>query len=395
MLTIKGTGCALIDYLYSDIRLDSEVFKRYRSKKSGDGGLEPGKLVFIEDLERFADRPFSEILNNLSGGRKPDRANIGGPSVVALIHAAQMLEGHKVQVQFYGARGNDESGQALMQIVEQVPLNTSDYIVLDGETPFTQVFSDPTYDNGHGERTFINGRGVADLYNADFLTSSFFDADIVAFGGTALVPEIHDKLASLCCHAQHEGTIVVVNTVYDFLCERKNPGYCWSLGGEEAAYPWIDVLIVDREEGMKLSGAKNIKEALAFFKAQGTSAAIITDGARDIHFYSDGRLFRPCEASLAVSEEVTRILKSPDKPQGDTTGCGDNFVGGVLASLALQSEAGCRRGSLDIIQACEMAIVSGGFACFYLGGTYLERYPGEKQENVMHLLDLYHRQRQG
>ncbi len=73
MLTIKGTGCALIDYLYSDIRLDSEVFKRYRSKKSGDGGLEPGKLVFVEDLERFADRPFSEILNNLSGGRKPDR----------------------------------------------------------------------------------------------------------------------------------------------------------------------------------------------------------------------------------------------------------------------------------------------------------------------------------
>ncbi|HNV37307.1 MAG TPA: PfkB family carbohydrate kinase, partial [Rectinema sp.] len=215
------------------------------------------------------------------------------------------------------------------------------------------------------------------------------------FGGTALVPPLHDTLASLCRRAQHESAIVVVNTVYDFRYERDNPSRCWRLGGDEDAYPWIDVLIMDREEALKLSGAKNIERALAYFKAQGTSASIITDGARDIHFYSDGRLFAPREASLAVSAEVTKVLQSPDKPQGDTTGCGDNFVGGVLASLALQSKAGCKRGSFDIIQTCEMAIVSGGFACFYLGGTYLERYPGEKREKVMHLLDLYHTQHQG
>jgi len=401
MLKIHGTGCALMDYLYADIRLDSEVFQRYRSRKPGDGGLEPGKLVFVEDLERFAGRPFSEILSELSGGRKPDRANLGGPSVVALIHAAQMLEdnledpfeANGAQVQFYGARGNDESGQALMHIVAQVPLETTEYRVLKGKTPFTQVFSDPTYD--HGERTFVNCRGVADLYSADYLPQSFFDADIVAFGGTALVPPLHDTLASLCRRAQHESAIVVVNTVYDFRYERDNPSRCWRLGGDEDAYPWIDVLIVDREEALKLSGAKNIEGALAYFKAQGTSASIITDGARDIHFYSDGRLFAPREASLAVSAEVTKVLQSPDKPQGDTTGCGDNFVGGVLASLALQSKAGCKRGSFDIIRTCEMAIVSGGFACFYLGGTYLERYPGEKREKVMHLLDLYHTQHQG
>ncbi len=44
MLTISGTGCALMDYLYADVRLDSEAFVRYRSRTGGDGGLEPANL---------------------------------------------------------------------------------------------------------------------------------------------------------------------------------------------------------------------------------------------------------------------------------------------------------------------------------------------------------------
>ncbi len=159
MLTISGTGCALMDYLHADIRLDSEAFLRYRARRGGDGGLEPGKLVFVEDLERFAGEPFSRILEALRGGQEPDRANLGGPSIVSLIHAAQMLEGHQAQVQFFGARGVDASSDAIMHIVSRTPLEVSGYLAFAGHTPFTQVFSDPTYDHGHGERTFVNERG--------------------------------------------------------------------------------------------------------------------------------------------------------------------------------------------------------------------------------------------
>jgi sugar/nucleoside kinase (ribokinase family) len=445
MLTISGTGCALMDYLYADVRLDSEAFVRYRSRTGGDGGLEPGKLVFVEDLERFAGKSFAEILKELTGGAKPDRANLGGPSIVALIHAAQMLEGHDVRVRFSGARGNDASADEIMNIIARMPLDVSGYRVFEGHTPFTQVFSDPTYDQGHGERTFVNERGVADLFAPEHLPDSFFDSDIVAFGGTALVPQIHDSLTTLCRRARAAGAVVVVNTVYDFRNEAKGSeanGGRWPLGESDETYGFIDVLVMDKEEALRLSGAESPEAALDFFRAKGTGAAIITDGVRDILFYSDGSLFSvpalgepalleaalsgpalsesalggpelvlpetgraaprpiptvsekgraPC-FSLPVSAEIRRVLASADRPKGDTTGCGDNFVGGLLASIAIQLEAGQKRGSLDLVEACSMAIVSGGFSCFYIGGTYQEARRGEKRKAVEHYYRLYREQ---
>jgi sugar/nucleoside kinase (ribokinase family) len=418
MLTISGTGCALVDYLYADVRLDSEGFLRYRSRCGGDGGLEPGKLVFVEDLERFAGEPFETILMALGGGKEPDRANLGGPSIVSLIHAAQMLEGRQVRVGFFGARGNDAGASAIMGIVSRTPLDVSGYLVFEGHTPFTRVFSDPTYDHGHGERTFVNELGVADLFAPGHLPDSFFDAGIVAFGGTALVPRIHDGLDTLCRRARLGGSVVVVNTVYDFRSEAKRAaggeraasvlaaggagaapvlagvrGGRWPLGAHGEAYPYIDVLVADREEALKLSGVQSIDAALEFFRSRGAGSAIITDGGRDIRFYSDGSLFAPVEkGALPVSAEVRRALESPTRPKGDTTGCGDNFVGGLLASIALQLEAGQKRGAFDIIDACSMAVVSGGFSCFYLGGTYLEEAPGEKRREIEALYGLYRQQ---
>jgi sugar/nucleoside kinase (ribokinase family) len=427
MLTISGTGCALMDYLYADVRLDAEAFVRYRSRTGGDGGLEPGKLVFVEDLERFAGKPFEEILRELTGGARPDRANLGGPSIVSLIHAAQMLEGHDVRVRFFGARGNDESADSIMHIVERMPLDASGYRVFEGHTPFTQVFSDPTYDHGHGERTFVNERGVADLFAAEHLPDSFFEADIVAFGGTALVPQIHDNLTSLCRRARANGAVVVVNTVYDFRNEAKahrhkdgslsgagtleggrSNGGRWPLGESDETYRFIDVLVTDREEALRLSGTESSEAALAFFHTRGTGAAIITDGARDILSYSDGSLFSAPAASglhfrrlgedgvaafsVPVSADIRRVLENAERPTGDTTGCGDNFVGGLLASIALQLEAGEKRGRLDLVDACSMAVVSGGFSCFYIGGTYQETRPGEKRQNIERYYKLYREQ---
>lgn len=69
---------------------------------------------------------------------------------------------------------------------------------------------------------------------------------------------------------------------------------------------------------------------------------------------------------------------NPDNT-GDTTGCGDNFVGGILASFVTQMQNDQKP---DLIEACAWGIISGGFACFYLGGTYFEKAPGEKSEKI-------------
>jgi sugar/nucleoside kinase (ribokinase family) len=76
---------------------------------------------------------------------------------------------------------------------------------------------------------------------------------------------------------------------------------------------------------------------------------------------------------------------------GDTTGCGDNFAGGIIASAAWQLRYK-KPGELDIIDACAWGIASGGFTCFYIGGTYLEWSKGEKFNLVNPYYELYRKQ---
>ena len=52
-IRISGVGCCLMDRIYDNVDFQSEAFRKYLSRKTGDGGLEPGKLTFEEELERF------------------------------------------------------------------------------------------------------------------------------------------------------------------------------------------------------------------------------------------------------------------------------------------------------------------------------------------------------
>ncbi len=181
-IIISGTGCALADFLYNRISFTNRDFKKYLSVKPGDGGLSPGKLVFTEELERFTGKPYSDIVKDIMGNRQPDAFNVGGPSLVSLIHASQLLDRQDYDVRFYGTAGADETADKIAEILRQTPLDTQNYLfVPDSITPFTDVLSDPEYDHGHGERTFINNIGAAWNYSPEQLTDQFFNSDIVCF----------------------------------------------------------------------------------------------------------------------------------------------------------------------------------------------------------------------
>jgi len=62
--------------------------------------------------------------------------------------------------------------------------------------------------------------------------------------------------------------------------------------------------------------------------------------------------------------------------KGDTSGCGDNFAGGVIAGLVLQFQS--EQSPIDLREALVWGVVSDGYTCFYIGGTYFEKYPEEK-----------------
>jgi sugar/nucleoside kinase (ribokinase family) len=388
-ILVSGAGCCLVDRLYSNISFTSSPFPDYLSKKSGDGGLTPGHLVFKEEFEQFAKQDFQPILKEITKGKSPDKVNIGGPCIVALIHAAQMLENTNCEFRFFGHGGNDEDGDFLLSALSKTPVNIDNYKLSGTITPSTVVLSDPTYDHGHGERIFINSIGAAWDYSPENLDSSFFASDVVVFGGTAIVPTIHDHLTELLEKAKSKGCITIVNTVYDFRNQKTDPAAKWPLGKSDESYRNIDLLITDCEEALRLSGNQTLDGAMQFFREQGTGAVIVTNGSKNIRAFSSGKLFEELnDLEMPISESVSSELAKGH--WGDTTGCGDNFVGGVIASLVSQL---CQNSdSLNLKEACMWGVVSGGYACFYIGGTYFETIPGEKRELILPYYEQYKKQ---
>ena len=145
---------------------------------------------------------------------------------------------------------------------------------------------------------------------------------------------------------------------------------------------------MDKEEALKISGKPTVSEATGFFAAK-TATFVITQGAEPVIFYSDGKVFNRESGSLKVSEVVTQKIRDKEY-NGDTTGCGDNFVGGVIASIAEQLQK--NRTKLNLKEAVISGICSGGFACSYHGGTWLEKSPGEKKIEIDKLIANYCKQ---
>jgi mannitol-1-phosphate 5-dehydrogenase len=208
------------------------------------------------------------------------------------------------------------------------------------------------------------------------------------------VPPIHDNLAALARRAREAGALTVCGTVYDFRNEQRNPSAPWPLGGTEEAYPWIDLLITDREEILRLTNAEGVSEAVSQVLDRGTGAVVVTQGTEPtiaaVNPDKETAFAPPARRSYPVSRAVSRDLSTGDNSRaavGDTTGCGDNFVGGVLTALAMQLEDG--RPPLDLHHALGWGTASGGFACFYPGGLYREEGPGEKRGRIEPYLRNY------
>jgi len=269
---VSGVGCCLVDLLYNDIDFGSDTIRPYLSKERGDGGLTPGHLVFQEEFEQYSRSSFDIVLNKITGGRTHDKVNIGGPSIVSLINLAQLIDIEYCEVHFYGRGGKDEIGQYLLSSLNKTPVILKDYQLIDSRSPSTVVLSDPSYDNGHGERMFLNSIGAAWDYRPDELDDNFFNSDIVVFGGTALVPQIHDHMTSIWKKAKSKGCITIVNTVFDFRNEKADPQKKWPLGESDESYRHIDLLIADREEAMRLSGKQDLQAAISFFRNKKVSS---------------------------------------------------------------------------------------------------------------------------
>lgn len=409
-IRISGAGCTLLDFIFNHINFNSKDFKKYISKNQGDGGLSPGQLVFLEDLEKFAGESIATIIRNIipqgapskessylhegnvssgrilqgSGEFAPNSISIGGPAIVSMIHAAQLLKG-EAEINFYAAIGNDDVAEKLKSLCNETSPGNTSFISKPGRTPLTYVLSDPHFNNGEGERTFINSIGAAASLQPQDLPSQFYKADIITLGGTALVPGIHDQL-DLLLDKIPKSSFRLVNTVFDFRSEKNCPGKQWPMGNGPETLEKIDMLIMDKEEAIRISGKRTLEMAARYFAESPVGSFIITNGPLPVIAGSFLQTGQDREINtFPVSRNIIEDLIQPSA--GDTTGAGDNFAGGVIYSIASQISSGQSQPDLD--DAIAWGIVSGGFACSHLGGIYKEMQPGEKLNILKKYYHLY------
>ncbi len=387
-MRIAGTGCCLIDSIYMNCSYDSEQFASLWSKKRGDGGMIEGGLVLSEDVERFSGKSFNEIISALSGGRSPDTVNLGGPAIIALVHAAQVLAGQGAEVSFYGALGADDLASEVRRKLSSTSVSPHFYVAQGLPTQTTEVFDDPSQRNGKGERSFITNVGAAGEFRYKDIPDEFYESDIILLGGTALVPNLHTDIHRVLSRAKAAGCITVVGTVYDFINEKAHPDRKWPLG-DDSSYQFIDLLVTDQEEALRLSGKNDIMEAAETLISFGVGALIITRGALDILVWSGGTLIEKQElTSFPVSAYIDDLLEKDPSLRKDTTGCGDNFMGGLLVSLVKQLDSG-RKQNLELLDLCAWGASSGGFTCMYHGGMFDEHREGEKASRIIPAVEEY------
>ena len=92
-----------------------------------------------------------------------------------------------------------------------------------------------------------------------------------------------------------------------------------------------------------------------------------------------------------MNQAIDKELAADPENRGDTTGCGDNFTGGVIAGIAEQLEEYGPK-NLNLQEACVSGIAAGGFACFTIGGVFYENQPGEKAKLLKPFMEKYRKE---
>ncbi|MEO6096170.1 MAG: carbohydrate kinase family protein [Fibrobacteria bacterium] len=406
---VHGAGCGMADFIHAGIDFDFHApgILPYHSRIPGDGGIEMGKVVFHDALLSFSSArraegvptggTWEEILAHLIGSAAPAPLfNAGGSAAAALAAAAQLLRPSRTPVTYYGISGDDGNAARLRHLLAQTPLDMTCFRLRPGRTASAHVFTDPRADGGRGDRFFIHRSGDDFPIEDAFQGESFFQAAINLYAGTAMVPALHRSLPALLQKSRRRGAITVVGTVHDYDAEQAAPGKPWPMGegdGDEGAFPYIDLLVADATEirGLAGSGPASLEACVDALLDRGLTSVIATRGADPVYYRSLGGIFGECRGYAPQAPALAASIRDRQGNPGDTSGAGDNFLGGLAADLILQLLAddfypkGEPHVERELLEACPLRLsraiafanIAGGLACLQQGGVRLERTTGE------------------
>lgn len=248
-------------------------------------------------------RPVEQLRWNSTWWVEQARHTMGGNGA----NTAYTLAVLGARVRLLAWVGLDPAGNMLVEKLAAVGVDLS--ALRRGELPTATSVS---LVNSLGDRFLLHAPGISTVAFRELpeldesLTSGmthFHLANLFA------APYLRAQAAELLRRAKQAGLMTSLDTGWD-----QDGRWMLDLA---PALTWLDLLFVNEEETLGLTGTTDLEKAAAVFQQKGCSRVVFKLGARGCAVWSGGRLQRvPGFRVVAV----------------DTTGAGDCFAGGFLAA---------------------------------------------------------------
>jgi sugar/nucleoside kinase (ribokinase family) len=243
---------------------------------------ERGNVDFIEEIRL--------TVAGTAGGTVVDTAKLGLKSLAV------------------GAVGDDEKADWILLTLDKHGIDTSAMQRLKGiPTSATILNVRP-----NGERPALHVRGASDHFDVPAsMYDQVFDAPIIHLGGTGLLRKLDGPASvTLLKEAKKRGRLVT----FDLIAANAE-----TIGIVKPLLPFIDYFMPSIEEARDMSGRASVDDCASFYLDKGATCCVFTLGG---------------EGAYYAHRDGTR-LKSPayEVKVVDTTGCGDAFDAGFIASL--------------------------------------------------------------
>lgn len=230
--------------------------------------------------------------------------------------------------------GADVFGDRTRELLAEAGVDTGAVRVVDEPTGVSVILS------ALDDRAILTLTGALAGVTADEVLAAADGAAHVHFASYFLTPALARELPSALAALRERGITTSLDTNWD-------PAERWE--GVEACLPVLDLLLPNAAEAIALAAALGVDAADAETAARALAAhgpaVIVKDGAAGGLAVTNGRVMRAAGLSLDVV---------------DTTGAGDSFDAGFLASWIEQG---------DVARALRWAAVAGSLSTRGAGGT--------------------------
>ncbi|RAO98638.1 hypothetical protein PW5551_08495 [Petrotoga sp. 9PW.55.5.1] len=376
-MKISGVGCWIVDYIYKDINFLDFSTKKYASK-DGKNGIIIGEANLVNELENYFNESINHIINDISKGQKPIK-RLGGVAIIATIGASQLLYDFKdIDFYYYANIPDTTIGKYVYDTLKNTPLSLEHIQIKKGQDTLTYILCEKEK-NGESSRTFIGSPHIhpSTALKVQQLSNDFFLSDINYFGHIAWEYIVNNDFSYILKKCKKNKNITIVSTASDASMRNKKR---WILGDSDDVYNFIDFIIMNKSEALHYSGGNDLYDALKFFKSFPIEGILITDGTNPTYIYSRGNMSFPFEGFIPIAEDIINDKERGILSKGDTVGCGDNFVSGVIASIALQLTNNNKQ--IDLKEAGILGNINGALASTIHGGFYEENIQGERKKIV-------------